>query len=224
MRHLRTGVNNMYSLTRLFQLCAFEIKYEEIGDDVNYATKTDREENILYIFFQPSNSADDWKNNFDFKEEVYGLFKVHRGFMKCYKQVRNILLDKVYANQYNGVVVVGYSHGGALAQLCHQDLKYHFPKLDVQTFAFESPRCLKVPKKLRFYWEHLTRIETNNDLITHLPPKIFGFNDLGKELKIKGDTSLIKKCLPRCIKSHYPQVVLKALQDYEKKLSIKNEE
>ena len=208
----------MYKLSKLFQLCAYEIVYTNVGDDVSYATKTDKAENTLYIFFQGSSGLEDWKNNFDFKEMAYGLFKVHRGFYRCYYQVRNIILDKIYANNYDKVVVVGYSHGSAIATLCHQDIVYHFPKLDVQTFAFESPRCLKVPKKLRFYWESLTRIKVNQDLITHLPPKIFGFNDVGKELHLKGDTSLVKNHLPKCIKSHYPEVVLNALLEYEKNL------
>jgi len=205
----------MYSLTRMFQLCAFEIRYEEIGSDVDYATKTDRQNNILYIFFKGSDSDVDWRENFDFVEKAYGIFKVHRGFYRCYYQVRSILLDKIYANNYDKIVVVGYSHGGALCGLATQDIRYHFPKLDVKGYGFEAPRFVKVSKKLKYMFDDFMVIRNGNDLITHLPPKIFGFSDVGTMLKIKGDTSLVKNKAPKCIKYHYPQCVLDGLLKYE---------
>jgi predicted lipase len=202
------------NLKNLFSIC-LTILYEKVGDDVSYATQIDKVNNVLYIFFQGSASVEDWKNNFDFKEKAYGIFKVHRGFYRCYYQVRNILLDNIYQNNYKKVVVVGYSHGGALCGLATQDIRYHFPKLEVEGYGFEAPRFVKVNKKLKYMFDDFTLIRTNNDLITHLPPKIFGFSDVGKMLKIKGDTSLVKNHLPKCIKSHYPEVVLDALSKIE---------
>lgn len=199
----------MINLLELFNTC-LTISYEQIGDKVNYAFK--EEKDTLYIFFEPSSSLEDWKANFDFKKEMYDIFKVHRGFYNCYYQCRNFVLDKVYSKEWKEVIVVGYSHGGALATICHQDIRYHFPNLKVHTYAFESPRCLKVPKKYRFYWEGLTRIVNGTDIVAHCPPKIFGYTDLGTMLKVKGDTSLVEKRLPKCIKSHYPQVVEDGLE------------
>ena len=197
----------------LFKACAYEVVYKECGDKVNYAFVEKKDK--LIIFFECSNGLEDWKANFDFKKEVYGLFNVHRGFYNCYYQVRNIVLDKAYSKDYKEIIVVGYSHGGSLCQLALQDLVYHFPNKDIKGFAFESPRCLKVPKQYRFYWKNLTTTRVNQDLITHLPPRLFGFNDLGTMLKIKGDTSMVRNHLPKCIKSHYPEVVLQALKEYE---------
>jgi len=194
----------------LFYNCAYTIQYETIGEDVNYAFVENGDE--LQIYFQASNSFLDWIFNFLFPKKMYGLFKVHRGFLRCYLQVRNIILDKVYNNNYKNIIVIGYSHGSAICQLAHQDLVYHFPSMNIQSYAFESPRCLKVPKKLRFYWNTMTRIVDGTDLITHLPPKLFGFDDLGKQLNILGDTKLVDKKIPKCIKYHYPQVVLDGLE------------
>lgn len=207
-------------LSQLFKKCAYEIKYEQVGDSVNYAFVEDKE--TLYIYFQGSNSITDWVLNFWFTKRLYKMFKVHRGFYKAYSQVRNIVLDKIFELKedkinfkFNKVYVIGYSHGGALCQLAVEDIVYHRPEIDINGYAFESPRCLKVPKRYRWLWKKLTVIRTNNDLITHLPPKLFGFTDLGKMLKVKGDTTLVKKCIPNCIKSHYPEVVLNALTNYE---------
>lgn len=197
-------------LIELFRNCAYNIKYQTVGNDVNYAFVEEGEE--LYIYFECSGSMEDWRKNFDFCHKAYGLFKVHRGFYTAYYEVREIILDKLYSKIYKKVTVVGYSHGSAIATICHQDIRYHFPKLELQTFAFESPRCLKVPKKLRYYWAGLVRIVNGNDLITHLPPKLFGFDDLGSVVKIKGDTKLVKNRMPKCIKYHYQVCVEDGLE------------
>ena len=201
----------MNNLLELFTNCAYKVRYEQIGSEVNYAFV--EEKDTLYIYFECSASKQDWKSNFDFKKTLYdGLFKVHRGFYDCYYQVRNIVLDKAYSKNWKEVVIVGYSHGGALVQFALQDIKWHLPNLDVKGYAFESPRALKVQKELRFYWETLTRIQNNWDLVCHVPPKLFSFDDLGKEIKIKGDTKLVENHLPKFIKSHYPQCVADGLE------------
>ena len=196
------------NLLELFETC-LNIEYEVVGSQVEYAFA--EKKNKLYIYFQCSNELEDWRKNFDFCKKAYGLFKVHRGFFTAYYEVRNIILDKAYSKNYKEIIVVGYSHGAAIATICHQDICYHFPNVEVHTYAFEAPRSLKVPKKLRYFWDGLTRIINGTDLVTHVPPKIFGFNDLGNAYKIKGDTSLIKKHIPKCIKYHYPQVVVDGL-------------
>lgn len=202
--------------SKLFQECAYEIQYETTGFDVNYAFKTSG--NTLYIYFQGSSSWIDWFRNFFFAKKIYKKYKVHRGFYNAYSEVRNIILDKVYQiyKQDLKVVVVGYSHGSAVSQIAHEDLVYHFPNLDIKTYAFESPRAFKVRKKYRDVWKNMVVIEDNWDIVCHLPPKLFGFSDLGKRLKIKGDISLVKNCLPKCIKSHYPECVLDGLLKFEK--------
>ena len=147
-------------------------------------------------------------------KKVFDEFKVHRGFLDAYMEVRNIILDKAYEKKYSAIIVVGYSHGGALCQLALEDLVYHFSDMQDSIFgyAFESPRCVKAKKKYRSRWKNLTVIRDGTDLVTHCPPKIFGYNDLGTMLKIKGDTNLVQNKLLKCIKYHYPQVVLDGLK------------
>ena len=202
------------NLLKLFEDCAYNIHYEEVGKKVNYQFV--EEEDTLYIYFQCSNGIIDWIRNFLFKKKVYGEFKVHRGFLSAYNEVRDIILDKVYSKIYKHVIIVGYSHGGALCTLAVEDIAYHFPQLDVKGYAFESPRCVSAKKELRERWKDLIVIRNGSDLITHLPPKLFGFCDLGKMTKIKGDASLVKKHIPKCIKYHYPEVVIDGLQKFER--------
>ena len=199
------------TLQKLFQMCAYEIDYDTIGDSVNYKFIEEDEGETLYIYFQGSNSISDWVENFLFTKKLYKEFKVHRGFYRAYSQVRDLMLNMVYCHDYKKIIVVGYSHGGALAQLAHEDVVYHFPNLEVKTYAFEAPRCLKVNKRYRERWKNLTMIKNGNDIVTHMPPKIFGYTDLGTTIKIKGDTSLVNKRIPKCVKYHFPQVVLNGI-------------
>ena len=204
----------MYKLSKLFQICAYEGNWQSVNNvEYKFISKND----TLFIFFMGSYQVSDWFLNFFFAKKIYKKYKVHRGFYYAYSQVRDIILDKVYEkfNQDLKVVVVGYSHGSALSQIAHEDLVYHFPNLDIKTYAFESPRAFKVKKKYKSIWKNMYVIEDNWDLVAHLPPKLFGFDDLGHKLQIRGDISLVKNNLPNCIKSHYPQCVLDGLVKFE---------
>ena len=208
-------------MKELFYKCAYTIEYKQIGDSVNYAF----EENghTLYVYFQGSNSITDWVRNFLFVENPYKMFKVHKGFYQAYSEARNLLLDKIYEKDENGnfkwlkIIIVGYSHGGALCQIFLEDAIYHRPDItdSIMGYAFETPRCLKVKKQYRHFWKNLIVIRNNNDLITHLPPAIFGYHHLGRMIKIHGDTKLVDNHSPKCIKSHYPQCVLDGLEKYK---------
>ena len=198
------------TLLKLFNTC-LDIPYQTIGTNVNYAFKETGDK--LEIYFECSNGLQDWLANFDFKKVVYdGLFKVHRGFYECYYQVRNIILDKVYEKDWKEVIVVGYSHGASLCGFATQDIRYHFPHLKLFGYAFESPRFVKVKRELKYMFDDLTVIRNGNDLVTHVPFKFMGFSDVGTMFNIKGDTSLVEKHIPKCIKYHYPQVVIDGLE------------
>jgi len=208
-------------MKELFYNCAYAIKYKQIGDSVNYAFVED--DKTLYIYFQGSNSITDWVRNFLFTKDCYGVFKAHKGFLMAYREARNLLLDKVYEKDKNGdykwlkIIVVGYSHGGALCQLALQDIVYHRPDIKdcILGYAFESPRALKVKKEHRHFWKNLIVVRNGSDIVTHLPPAIFGYHHLGTMVKIQGDISLVEKRIPRCIKYHYPQCVLDGLKKKE---------
>ena len=61
-------------------------------------------------------------------------YRVHRGFLAAWKEVEDIIVDKITEEQeyyssemgkrkeykWKQIVVVGYSHGGALAAFCHE--------------------------------------------------------------------------------------------------------
>ena len=233
----------MKKLSELFHACAYDVVYQEAGDDVNYAFV--EEGSTLYIYFQGSNSISDWVRNFLFPAKPYKdmeiTYRVHRGFLAAWKEVEDIVIDKILEKEYKNVFnkrtakyevkenfkwkyiyVVGYSHGAALAGLCHECVWYWRPDLrryGLEGYGFEAPRFYagwKVKEVLKQRWEHFTVIRCNNDLVTHCPPALFRFCHVGKMLKIKGDISLVHNHAPRCVKAHYPEVVYDALLNFEK--------
>ena len=219
----------MEDLAKLFYTCN-NLKYINVGKGVDYKFVT--EKNHLYIYFQCSFEGIDWFRNFFFlakKKQLYKNmdigFKVHGGFYTAWKEVEYIILDKITEKtkekkefKWKEITIVGYSHGAALAGICHEFVWFHRYDLvknnKLWGFGFECPRFYAgthLNKYLKERWENFIIIRTNNDLVTHLPPKIFGFSHVSKPLTLKGDCSLIDNILPKSIKSHYPQVVMDAI-------------
>lgn len=221
----------MMKLSELFHRCAYDVQYQTVGNDVNYAFEEDGDS--LRIYFQGSSSIWDWVRNFWFKRRPYKdmklPYRVHGGFLSAWKEVEDTIIAKVTERDEFGtqgfkwkhITVVGYSHGGALAGLCHECVWYYRPDLredGLEGYGFEAPRFyagFRVRKKLRERWEKFTVIRDGTDIVTHCPPVLFGFAHVGKILRIEGDASLVENRLPKCVKYHYPQTVHDGLLKHE---------
>lgn len=135
----------MKKLSELFNICANTAPYIEVGDRVTYAFVEENDE--LYIYFQGSNGIADWVRNFLFPAKPYKdmeiPYRVHRGFLAAWKEVEDIVIAKIADPKYRRIIVVGYSHGGALASFCHECVWFHRPDLresGLYGFGFEAPR------------------------------------------------------------------------------------
>lgn len=218
----------MKKLSNLFYECAYEGNWQTIND-VDYKFIENEKEHTLEIYFMGSSQTLDWVRNFMFPSKPYKdmeiPYRVHRGFLAAWKTVEDIIIEKILekdtpllCNKWKHIIVVGYSHGGALAGFCHECVWFWRPDLreeGLEGYGFEAPRFYagwKVKKELKERWEHFTIIRNNNDIVTHCPPYIFGFCHVGKILKVKGDISLVdSKWIPKCVKAHYPQCVYDGL-------------
>lgn len=217
-------------------------EYETIGLDVNYLFE--EKDDILYIHFEGSNSVTDWVRNFLFAKEPYKemkiSFKVHRGFLHAWKEVEDIILKKINETKklefkiknktlfmkvykYNKICVVGYSHGGGLAILCHEFINYHRPDLkkNLISICYESPRVIaRLPKDLEKRWSNCYIIRNAKDIVTHMPPKLFGYKHVGYLVQIGNKKKIEKyKLYPKCILAHFNTEVEKSLKEYEKQKS-----
>lgn len=158
--------------------------------------RSEREGNTLFLFFEKSNGAVDWLNNLDFPAKPYRemreLWFVHRGFLRVFKAIEPHIAPLILDKSVQRIVVSGYSHGAALALLCHEYCVFHRPELKgrIEGYGFGCPRVvwgpLRAPIKARF--ERFTVIRNGKDLVTHVPPLLLGFRHVGK-MKTIGEES-----------------------------------
>ena len=107
------------------------------------------------------------------------------------------LEEQILNPKFTKIIISGYSHGAAIAVLCHEFAYRVRPDLKESIFGygFGCPRVLWGIKtgKHREIWKNFTVIKNIDDLITHLPPAFFGYFHVGEILKIgeKGKYSSI---------------------------------
>ena len=192
------------------------IPYLSAGASASYAIKKER--GVLYIFFESSNGANDWKRNLDFPAKAYKttdgtVWYAHRGFIETFKELEPFLDEHIRDKSNKSIVITGYSHGAALAVLCHEYAWFNRPDLrqTLEGYGFGCPRVLfRPPKQILERWERFTVIRNIDDLVTHLPPSALGYTHVGTLLEIgqKGKYSSTN--------AHRPENILKELFAYEK--------
>ncbi|MBQ9744155.1 MAG: hypothetical protein IJW19_03430 [Clostridia bacterium] len=178
---------NLYDL---FVRC-LEIPYTCVDNSGDYAVE--RIGNTLYIYLEKSSGAEDWKNNLDFPIKAYkdmdgGIWYAHRGFLRVWKSIEPYVGRYIFDPLVKSIVTVGYSHGGALAVLCHEYIWYNRPELrkNIYGYGFGSPKVIWGPKKQGHLarWENFTVIRNINDIVTRIPPSILGYHHVGSVLEI----------------------------------------
>ena len=143
-------------------------------------------DNGVAIAFRGTDSPRNWFYDFCFSKRTVPYdntatdIRVHAGFLATYRSVR----EKIHALIPEGacrVIVTGHSLGAALAVLCAVDIQYNFPHKDVEVYAFGCPRVgnkafAKSYNKRVF---KTLRIVNGNDIVTKLPPALFGYRHVG---------------------------------------------
>ena len=163
------------------------ITTEESGD---YSIQKEGE--TLYLCFQWSNGKEDWKNNFDFPVKPYSdmgiKWRCHRGFLRVWKAIKPHIADAVHDMSIKKVVVIGYSHGAAIATLAHEYVWYERPDLreELKGYGFGCPRCYwgKMKPELKERWKNFHPIRNMDDIVTHVPPSLFGFKHVNDVMEI----------------------------------------
>ena len=203
---------NLYELFKT----TVTIPYFTIGKSINYAIRKER--GVLYIFFENSKGADDWAKNLDFPIKAYKnsdnkTFYAHRGFLNAWLELEKILAPKILDNSNKNIIISGYSHGAALAVLCHEYVWYHRKDLrdTIEGYGFGCPRVIWgcETKCLKERFNNFTVVKNIDDIVTKLPPAILGYNHVGKMLLIG------KKGKYNDISAHYKENYLLELKNYE---------
>ncbi|MBQ8837495.1 MAG: lipase family protein [Clostridia bacterium] len=203
------------NLYQLFYECV-HIPYLAAGCCANYAVR--RELNTLYIFFEKSVGKADWKSNFDFpaatqKRMGKTVWFAHRGFLAVWKEIEPRICGFITDESVRKIVIVGYSHGAAVAVLCHEYVWFHRPDLrdTLEGYGFGCPRVFWGVRReeLMRRWERFTVVRNIDDIVTHVPPFIFGYSHVGNMLKIgaRGKYSRVD--------AHREENILRELEEYE---------
>jgi hypothetical protein len=189
----------MNELLEKFLAC-MDAEYIHTENDGSYSVRRDGDK--LTLFFEWSNGTTDWKNNFDFPAKPYrnmgNLWFCHRGFLKVWKSIEPHLEKDIFDLSVREIDIIGYSHGGAIAQLCYEYVKFNRPDIKVTGVGFGSPRVLWgfARKAVKARFEGFKVIRNGNDLITHLPPVLLGFRHVVEVVKIGKSKGLIKDHFP----------------------------
>jgi len=194
----------------LFRRC-LNADYIHSGRSADYAiSRTGRR---IYLFFEWSDGAADWKNNLNFPARAYSsggeAWFVHRGFLGVWKSVRHEIISAVseIVLRYptDEIICVGYSHGAALAGLCTEQMEFLYAeKISVRGYGFGCPKFIwgKLPNAVSKRFSGFLPIRNREDIVTFLPPGIFGYSHPSPLLRIgeKGKYSPIG--------AHYPEAYL----------------
>lgn len=188
--------------------------YTQVENAGDFAIK--REGNTLRLFFEWSDGKEDWKNNFDFPVKPYRhmehLWFCHRGFLKVWKSIEPYLESHIQDAEVSKIEIVGYSHGAAIALLCYEYCIFHRPDIYVQGVGFGCPRVFWgfVPELVKERFRNFTVVRNGNDIVTHVPPALFGFRHISKFIGIGQDQSV------GLIDDHRPESYLKNLKGVDR--------
>ena len=135
------------------------------------------------LYFQCSHGQEDWLSNFDFPAIPYKhmteKFYVHKGFLLMWKQVRDIIVTLDFDT------IVGYSQGAVFTALAYEDT-YFTKGIKCTCITFGCPRFLFAPtKSIKERFSGVLRIKNPTDIVTHVPPAVFGYRHIGKKLVLK---------------------------------------
>lgn len=191
------------------KILSLKEKYIHLENDASYYFE--REGDTLNIYFEWSNGKTDWKNNFDFPAKPYrdmsNKWFAHRGFLKVWKTIEPHLQAEICDLTVNKIVIGGYSHGAAIAVLCHEYCKYNRPEIVVEGYGFGCPRVLWgfMRKAVKKRFEGFTVIRNGKDIVTHVPPAIFGYRHVGVMVEVGQDKGY------NPIESHFEKNYLESL-------------
>lgn len=202
------------TLTELFSL-VLSADYLTVEEDASFAAVG--RGGTLCLLFQHSRGSTDWAHNLDFPaipyREMPHRWMCHRGFLKVWQAAEPYIGEILRTSSVRRVITAGYSHGGALAVLCHEYVWFHYPHLRTALagVGFGAPRVLwRIPGTLwpKERWETFTVIRNRNDPVTHLPPVLLGYRHTGRVITVGTDGQ------DSVADAHRPEAYARAVREY----------
>lgn len=199
-------------LKPLYNKCV-NTKYTRVENDGDYAVERDGD--TLYLYFQCSYTIIDWINNFDIAAVPYKDMEIewqcHRGFLRVWKSIEPYVEAHILDKTVKKVIIVGYSHGAAIACLAHEYVWFHRPDLRAKliTYAFACPKFFKgrLTSELRPRWKNVILFKNRNDIVTFIPPTFLGYYHVANSVVFDSDIKNI-------FKAHTVDAYLSGIKNY----------
>ena len=175
-------------LSELFVSC-LEADYAHVENGGSYSYVRDGD--LLYLFFEQSNGIADWWNNLSYHAVSRGRagddWFCHEGFLRVFESILPYIEDRISSKSVERIITVGYSHGAALALLCHEYIWYTRPEIRnfIEGYGFGCPRAVfGGVRDEKSRWARFFVIRNLDDIVTHLPPTVTGYRHKGNLIEI----------------------------------------
>ncbi|KAJ9059243.1 hypothetical protein DSO57_1004555 [Entomophthora muscae] len=166
--------------------------------------KPDRQ---IVVSYRPATKLENWLTNLNYDWVPFRRGHVHQGFFNHFKATQKrseaVVIHLLEKYTHHSLLVTGYSLGGATALIAvpyfKEILDAHEDRRHFSAILYASPRVgdaefvsmiyhLKVP---------VTRYSNHNDIISHIPPRSFGYTHAGVEVheySTSSGTSKLRIC------------------------------
>ncbi|CAM3543449.1 lipase family protein [Parendozoicomonas haliclonae] len=144
---------------------------------------------IIVAFRGTEATLGEWMNNAQIAKDTWTednpLGMVHSGFYEAFNSVWNQVLAEIQRLRTHNQTIwlTGHSLGGALATIAAATLELQQPDIRVNgVYTFGQPRTanhLFAKNYNNRLKERTFRCVNNNDVITRIPPQIFGYSHIG---------------------------------------------
>ncbi|MCM8525394.1 MAG: lipase family protein [Lentisphaeraceae bacterium] len=144
-----------------------------------YAVKID---NTVFLIFQGSCSREDAFLDANFFPKKEESFAMHRGFSKAFSYLWPQIETFVNELKDEKLIIAGHSLGGALAYIASTRVRFH------SVYTFGAPRVSFGNSD--HSQKNIFRFVNCSDIVSTLPPAVFGFRHAGKMIFIDEDQAI----------------------------------
>jgi triacylglycerol lipase len=144
---------------------------------------------IIIAFRGTEDKINDWGINLQISKnewpEENPIGRVHSGFQEALEEVWPDIKSEINSLRNNNqtIWITGHSLGGALATLATAALKFSNLNLDINgLYTFGQPRVGDHEFARNFnekFKKKSFRLVNNNDVVTRVPPQLFGYSHIG---------------------------------------------
>lgn len=121
----------------------------------------------------------EWFSNFDFAGETGNDCQYAENFMAASIEIFEVALPEIQKLESPVVIVTGYSRGAACANLLGVMLNAEYDSADVYVYTFATPNTVRGELDGN---ENIFNIVNANDVITNMPPEMWGFTRAGVDV------------------------------------------